>query len=536
MHVTASLDENEVAAARAAIWLPPDLHFPPDLSVPLIVSGATVAQWEREDAAGSGDAAYALGVRLFQAGDLGHARDYLVRAAERGSAAGAYARYQVAGMVGSSPEEALGLLTAADDAGSADAASTMANVHLMQGDRAAADAAVQRAIERARAEDAAGSADAALLLAALDAAPGHRLDAYKRADARGAGVAALEVADAAEQQDEVEAAMQAYLRAVRRGKLGAGIRLGELLAEAGRRRDARQIWRETCVAATAAGDTDLMAEVQAKLRPPLRAEVRSHPRTAWTIGIVCALAAVTLAATGNWRWLVTAFAAALLVLLSRVPSARGAPRHGLPRPGSVLVMVVHAFVIALLALWAAGWLGGDDLMRWLSGVAAVIIAGSALSSLVHDLRDPPDPQTLGTLTRCGRRSRLGSGPSRLGCDLEEQGPGIRESIATNRRPTPMWIRRTSVLLTATSALAGAVLLAIPVVAPDLVPSFTELVEVASSFGAIWLVAVCVWRIVVQATLRPPRWELTTFSYGVLAVVIAIVATIFGLWDLPALSA
>ena len=76
---------------------PADLHFPPDLSVPLIVSGATVAQWEREDAAGSGDAAYALGVRLFQAGDLGHARDYLVRAAERGSAAGAYARYQVAG-------------------------------------------------------------------------------------------------------------------------------------------------------------------------------------------------------------------------------------------------------------------------------------------------------------------------------------------------------------------------------------------------------------------------------------------------------
>ena len=418
---------------------------------------------------------------------------------------------------------------------SADAASTMANVHLMQGDRAAADAAVQRAIERARAEDAAGSADAALLLAALDAAPGHRLDAYKRADARGAGVAALEVADAAEQQDEVEAAMQAYLRAVRRGssvpEFDSASSWPRQVADAMPVRSARDLCRRD-----GRWGHGPHGGGAGELRPPLRAEVRSHPRTAWTIGIVCALAAVTLAATGNWRWLVTAFAAALLVLLSRVPSARGAPRHGLPRPGSVLVMVVHAFVIALLALWAAGWLGGDDLMRWLSGVAAVIIAGSALSSLVHDLRDPPDPADARDPDTLRTEIKIGFGPIKAGVHLEEQGPGIRESIATNRRPTPMWIRRTSVLLTATSALAGAVLLAIPVVAPDLVPSFTQLVEVASSFGAIWLVAVCVWRIVVQATLRPPRWELTTFSYGVLAVVIAIVATIFGLWDLPALSA
>ena len=296
----------DVGAVRAALWLPEDIHQPPDMAVPLVVSDDMLAEWGREDVSGSADAAYALGVRLMQSGDLEGAQEHFTHAAQRGSAAGAYARFRAAEVLGSTSEEILDLLRAADEAGSAGAAYNLREEHLRHGDLAAAAAALERATDRARAGDAAGSADAALVLATLESDPARRRAAYDRADSRGSGYAAAQVAAAAEQQGDLDEAMQAYLRAARRGELRAGLRLGELLQAAGRRRDARLIWTQTREAALTARDTALVAEAQRRLKPPLRTLIRSHPRPALAATGVCAVLTAALVASGNGRWALAA--------------------------------------------------------------------------------------------------------------------------------------------------------------------------------------------------------------------------------------
>jgi tetratricopeptide (TPR) repeat protein len=561
----------DVAAVRAALWLPEDIHQPPDMAVPLVVSDDMLAEWEREDASGSADAAYALGVRLMQGGDLERAQEHFTRAAQRGSAAGAYARFRVAEALGSTPEEILDLLRAADEAGSAGAAYNVGEEHLRHGDADAVAAALVRAIDRARAGDAAGSADAALVLATLVSDPAQQRAAYDRADSRGSGYAAAQVGAAAEQRGDLDEAMRAYLRAARRGELQAGLRLGEVLQAAGHRRDARLIWTQTRQAALMARDTDLVAEAQRRLKPPLRTLIRSHPRIALAVTGVSAAMAVVLVASGNGRWALAALTAAMFALIYRfgtvsnpapddgeqeIPTVtvgglmlsagvqpgdgkdhdiRAATAAGWGRVVTIVVFAAYASVVALLCLWAAHQLAGVDLIRGISGAVAVIMATFALSTLkdLRNLKDPASVQDPDTL-RVGVEA--GFWKLRTGWHASVQGPAVREYIAAHQRVTPMWVRRGSVLFSVASGLTAAALSTLPAIAPHLVTSATAVGHLTVFLATFWLVGGSVVKVVSLSALRPPAWGITVAIYALLAIVFAIVATIFGMWNLPDLDA
>lgn len=561
----------DVAAVRAALWLPEDIHQPPDMAVPLVVSDDMLAEWAREDASGSADAAYALGVRLMKGGDLEQAQEHFTRAAQRGSAAGAYARFRVAQVLGSTLEEILDLLRAADEAGSAGAAYNVGEEHLRNGDAAAAAAAFERATDRARVGDAAGSADAALVLATLASDPAQRRAAYDRADSRGSGYAAIQVAAAAEQQGNLDEAIQAYLRAIRRGELRAGLRLGEILQAAGRRRDAQLIWTQTRQAALTDRDTDLAAEAQRRLKPPLRTLIRSHPRIALAATGASAILAAVLVASGNGRWALAALTAATFALIyhfgtisnpaphdgeQETPTIsagglmlsagaqqadgqdrdiRAATATGWDRVVTIIVFAAYASVVALLCLWAAHQLTGADLIRGICGAVAVILATFALFTLkdLRNSKDPapaPDPDTL----RVG--VEVGFWKLRTGWHMTVQGPAVREYIATHQRDTPMWVRRGSVLFSVASGLTAAALATLPVIAPNLVTSATAAAHLTAFLATFWLVGGSVVKVVSLSVLRPPAWGINAAIYALLAIIFAVITAIFGLWNLPDLDA
>jgi tetratricopeptide (TPR) repeat protein len=530
-----------------------------------------LADWARADAAGSAEAAYALGVRLMQDGDLERAQEQFTRAAQRGSAAAAYARFRAAEALGSTPAEIFDLLRAADEAGSAGAAYNVGEEHLRRGDLDASAAAVERATDRARAEDAAGSADAALVLAVLEADPARRRAAYERADSRGSGYAAAQVAAAAEQQGDLDEAMEAYLRAARRGELHAGLRLGELLQAAGHRRDARLIWTQTRDAALTARDRDLAAEVQRRLNPPPHALIRSHLRVALAATGLGALSAAVLVGSGNGRWVLAALTAATIALIYRygtvsnpVPDdgsketptvsaggltlsagtqpAGGKDRHiraatatGWDRIVTIIVFAAYASVVALLCLWAAHQLTGADLIRLISGAVAGILATFALSGL-KDLRNPKDPAPAQPPDTLRVSVKLGYWKVHAGWEMSVTSPGAREFIAAHQRVTPMWVRRGSVLFSVASGLAAAALATLPAIAPSLLTSATAIGHLSAPLATFWLVGGCVAKVVSLSALRPPTWGIEAPVYAVLAIVFGLVLALLGTWDLPHLDA
>jgi hypothetical protein len=365
--------------------------------------------------------------------------------------------------------------------------------------------------------------------------------------------------------------MQAYLRAARRGELQAGLRLGDVLEAAGRRPDARLIWTQTREAALKARNTDLVAEVQRRLKPPLRTLIRSHPRIALAATGVGAILVSVLVASGNGRWVLAALIAVMFALIYRFgtisnPASddgeqetqsvtagglmltagaqqdggldreiRPATATGLARVVTIIVFAAYASVVALLCLWAAHRLTGVDLIRGISGAVAVLMATFALSTL-KDLRNPNDPasaQDPDTL-RVGVEVSLWK--LRTGWYKSWQGPAVREYIAAHQRVTPMWVRRGSVLFSVVSGLAAAALATLPVIAPNLITSATAVSHLTAFLATLWLVGGSAVKVVSLSAVRPAAWGITAAIYALLAIVFAIVATIFGLWNLPNLDA
>jgi hypothetical protein len=115
-------------------------------------------------------------------------------------------------------------------------------------------------------------------------------------------------------------------------------------------------------------------------------------------------------------------------------------------------------------------------------------------------------------------------------------PAVREYIAARQRVTPMSVRRGSVPFSVASGLAAAALVTLPAIAPNLVTSATAAAHLAAFLAAFWLASGCVVEVVSLSALRPPAWGITAAIYALLAIVFTLVATIFGLWNLPDLDA
>jgi hypothetical protein len=310
--------------------------------------------------------------------------------------------------------------------------------------------------------------------------------------------------------------------------------------------------------------------VQRRLKPSLRTLIRSHPRVALAAAGVAAVLVAVLYLTGYGRWALAAFTATAFALVYRfgtvskpVPDVgeqkppsvsaggvtllagasrasgpdgdiRPATATGWARVVSLVVFAAYAFVVVFLCLWAAHQLTGVDLIRGICGAAAGVMAVFAVAAL-EDFRNPNDPASAPNPDTLLVGVEVGFWKLRAGWNVNVKGPAVREYIAAHQRDTPMWVRRGSVLFSVASGLVAAALVALPMVAPDLVTNASMAADLLASLATFWLVGGCVVRVASLSTLRPPAWGITATIYALLAIAFAVVAAIFGFWDLPDLD-
>ena len=210
---------------------------------------------------------------------------------------------------------------------------------------------------------------------------------------------------------------------------------------------------------------------------------------------------------------------------------RAATATGRSRVVTIIVFAAYASVVALLCLWAAHQLTGVDLIRGISGAVAVIMATFALATL-KDLREPKDSAAAQDPDTLHVRVEVGFWKLRTGWHWSVQGPAVREYIAAHQRVTPMWVRRGSILFAVASGLAAAALATLPAIAPNLITSTTAVAHLTTFLATLWLVGGSAAKVISLSAARPPAWGITAAIYALLA----IVATIFGLWNLPDLDA
>jgi hypothetical protein len=314
-------------AAATAAPAEPERYFPPDFTVPLFFDAALpasdqlavaarvarqLAQWQAQDEAGSADGAWAVSVLLGQQGQLQESAAAQHRADERGSAD---APYRLAcDLLATDPKAAEEALLRADARGSAGAADMLADLAAGRGQLAQERSYRERAIERATAADAAGSADAACLLGWIYAranAPRGAEAAYARADERGSWHGAAELARLLANRGELELAERAAERATRRGAAEGAYLLGQLLAMRGERRRAKSMYANAYVWARRQGKFEVVAASRKALTPPWHVWARQH------IGfcIVTSVVLVVVGLAAGWRWA----GAALVLLLTLIP-------------------------------------------------------------------------------------------------------------------------------------------------------------------------------------------------------------------------
>jgi hypothetical protein len=291
-HAPRDLTESEMGDLRVQLGLPRKLREPLDLQVPLVAPWSRFDEWVALDGAGSADAAYGLGVAEAQLRHLDSAAALFTRAAERGSADGAFARYVISAAMGTGQEQSWSMLQAADDAGSPEAALQVSQRQREVGDKAGADDAAQRALLRARARDREGSADASWTLSRVEPDETARTAALQRAYERGVAAAASQVGMDAQLSGDAGTAIRALTFAAACGDGWAGLELGDTQAAAGERRVARQAWQAAGRLAVATGDKALDSLARQRLVPPLRSVLGRHKVAAalyLVAMVVCAL-------------------------------------------------------------------------------------------------------------------------------------------------------------------------------------------------------------------------------------------------------
>jgi hypothetical protein len=414
-----------------------EVYFPPDIGVPLIdvsqpVDRRKIAElidrWKTEDARGSADGAYVLGLLLGQVGDVRRGFEALQRADERGSAEAAYLiGVKLAGQHLDTAEE---YWRRADTRGSAGAAVILAYLAEQRGELENARALWERAKRRAEAADAAGSADAACLMAWLYLRDGDQTaaeSAYERADQRGSGLGAYARSTFLFNRGELHAAEEAAERATNRGLAVAGYAHGVMLSKRGETARAKRAWRLARLTAHQVGDMTTLALTRRALHPPIRQWLRSH--VGFDIVTVGGLAALWL--FGNWRW-----AAAAAVLLIALIPLRWSVDVGMPRPNTdgdfstaglpaipagpfiffagvggnspeirlatkrdkiydrILVLLYVAVLIAL-ALWLLRYFGNETMLRCLYGGIGLVTLWSVVYRAPTAFRRPAPLQDIG---------------------------------------------------------------------------------------------------------------------------------------------
>jgi hypothetical protein len=574
----ASVDSDWLAM-RAQLELPQSIHLPPDFTVPLVVPPDVVAEWVAQDAAGSADAPCALGQFHFQRRQLDEAGRYFRSGAERGSATAAYGRCLVAAFLGADDGEVRRLLSCADEAGSAMAAADLASLHEAEGAVVAAEAAAVRARHRAHAGDEGESADAALLLSTLLDDPQQRGAALLRAYERGSSVAAVYVGGEAERVGDLNRAVDAYLLAVRRGQIRAGLQMGLVLAQSGRRRAARRAWSQTRRLAIAAGDEKLFTAAHAELVPPLRTVLKRHRLMVFVAACVMA----TLLVIGGWRWSVTLALSMGCLLLPRtwpVKDALFTPAHSAPagvhafraRGVSFTVLltegvpiegrpvhrqvagtsdIAHAMVISTacvgvlvaVAFWAAGRVTFTQLLAYVALASAADLAFVTLRSFSRTWRPPAEPAAGVAVENRDHDRRdtvdvtmaIGLLPfTKSSFRFGVTDPRIPELVAATHaaRPEvqPLWSRRVEAFLGATLGLTGATMLALPAVAPAYAPSFRTTIDTVETVAVVWVLVVCALRVTHAVRYRREDWAVAAGLYAALATVMATLASFLGVWD------
>jgi hypothetical protein len=286
-----------------------------DVSVVVPTDARHMADWGREDAAGSAEAAYVRGLALLQHGATVEAFPMLTRADERGSAEAPFLVAEILAAQGDQ-EAARTALDRADERGSVWApflhyvmACQVRDDELRRRSKAAA-------ASRARAADEAGSADGAYVLSALtllDDDVESALRLVRRADERGSLNAAWLRAQLAARLDYLPEAAEAAERSARRGSAPAALLLGDLLDRRRQFWRARTAWRAARTLAVRQGDTDTGDAASQRLHPGAARWVWSHPLV---VGGVL-VAVVVLLLLGRWPWLVAAAGWAALVVIAR---------------------------------------------------------------------------------------------------------------------------------------------------------------------------------------------------------------------------
>lgn len=571
----AGLDEDQIRIQRFQLGLPRMWREPPDLMVHLMVPWSRVDEWLAQDGIGSADAAFALGVAEVQKGHLESANSLFTRAAERGSADGAFAQYVTSVGLGIDQEQGWALLLAADRAGSPEAALQVSQRLREVGDQEGADAAEHRALLRARVADQAGSADASWTLARVEPDEVARAAALQRAYERGVSLAAAKVGKVAQLSGDTRSAIRALTFATQIGGDGwAGVDLGDLRFAAGERRAARGVWLAACRLAVATGDEALYSLAKQRLMPPLRSVLARHKLA----GALYVLALVALLSSGYWRWLVPALLAMLPVVFwqhrlragmlhsdpgEAVPDTPTFDAHGLSVamfataslvPGGApakTVVVSHSDVrraaagllvvlvggVVLTALWAGGVLTFRRIMDWGILSAAIVVAAEVMIGLPGAMSRRSTPEsTAGDRDKLETQVKYSILPfTSVSLSTVIWDPRVEGLIEAARaaRPAvqPLWAQRVQALIGATVSLVGAVALALPVLAPSRTASFGTVVHAAGAVATVWILTVCALRIQYALRRREPDWGIAATMYAALALAVATFATLLGVWDL-----
>jgi tetratricopeptide (TPR) repeat protein len=400
---------------------------PPQLSVPVAVDAEAASR--AADDAGSADGALSVALLAAARGETVEAMDALRRADARGSAAAAYQL----GMVLATQKqgnEALAAWQRADARGSASAAFTLASIAGQRGTPDQAQAAWQRALELATAGDAAGRADDACVLAQLLVRNGDLAGsqaAWEHADALGAGMGSLAVAHLALQRGDLDRAQEALTRADDRGIAAGAFNRGLMLFDRGDHDDARAAWRRAAQFARRQGDTTTYAAAMRALRPSGRLWLQLHLGLVVTLALVLALLAIVV----DWHASAAALIAACALYMWRRPvypgtpinttdtsAAAGAPTVGAgpltlfgdvgpdsdalvrsrsrtTRPATVRDMryllirpLALTAAAVVLALWAAGAIGGETVVRAGSAMLGVLMLWSVAWLAPQTIRGP----------------------------------------------------------------------------------------------------------------------------------------------------
>jgi tetratricopeptide (TPR) repeat protein len=327
--------------------------------------------WEREDDAGSADAAYARGLLRFQLGDRDAARVCLDRADQRGSAEAAYL-VGLLHMQGGDQRAAMDAVQRADGRGSVLAPLTLAAFARQASDETTERRAMDTALQRAKAADKAGSADGAFVTAAVTAERGalqESIAAARRADERGSANGSFLLAQLNYHLGELHEAYRTAKRAAQRGLPVEGLlfAIGESFQQRHKYHRARRAWTLASAVALQQGDTSTYEAALTRLHPGIRYWLHTHIR-----GITIFLAlVVVLVVLGQWRWLAAAAAWALIPILTWI----------IPHPGMLIARNYDPPVLQGLSAVSTGKLT------------------VAVGMVDEDAAVEPPPETRPTITR-----------------------------------------------------------------------------------------------------------------------------------------